>query len=234
MKRTPGHGHPRCARGRGSCDGRRQQPALQAGQRLLHADQRRPEDRRPVLHEADGAGELPMLYTADRKFFAKTGANTTGKVDAPGPNADWLVEGGSGDYHLSVGGSKLTAADPCSRLVPVRRSPSAGRRLRDVPGGRAGRHRHAAAGARRRTARTSGLIDAHMHMMAFEFLGGDAHCGRPWAPLRRHRRAGRLPRPRGPAARARRRERVSAATRRATHDPVGWPTFKRLAATTTR
>src|SRR3954452_10952461 len=53
-----------------------------------------------------------MLYTADRKFFAKTGANTTGKVDAPGPNADWLVEGGSGDYHLSVGGSKLTATGP--------------------------------------------------------------------------------------------------------------------------
>src|SRR5918911_222022 len=25
-----------------------------------------------------------------------------------------------------------------------------------------------------------GLIDAHIHMMAFEFLGGDAHCGRPW------------------------------------------------------
>ena len=25
-----------------------------------------------------------------------------------------------------------------------------------------------------------GLVDAHMHMMAFEFLGGDAHCGRPW------------------------------------------------------
>ena len=25
-----------------------------------------------------------------------------------------------------------------------------------------------------------GLIDLHMHMMAFEFLGGNVHCGRPW------------------------------------------------------
>ena len=25
-----------------------------------------------------------------------------------------------------------------------------------------------------------GLIDLHMHMMAFEFLGGSVHCGRPW------------------------------------------------------
>src|SRR4051794_38848197 len=27
-----------------------------------------------------------------------------------------------------------------------------------------------------------GLLDGHMHMMAFEFLGGRAHCGRPWSP----------------------------------------------------
>lgn len=29
---------------------------------------------------------------------------------------------------------------------------------------------------------TRGLVDAHMHMMAFEFLGGDLHCGKPWDP----------------------------------------------------
>jgi hypothetical protein len=28
----------------------------------------------------------------------------------------------------------------------------------------------------------TGYIDAHMHGMAFEFLGGRAHCGRPWHP----------------------------------------------------
>ena len=28
----------------------------------------------------------------------------------------------------------------------------------------------------------SGFLDAHMHMMAFEFLGGRIHCGRPWHP----------------------------------------------------
>jgi hypothetical protein len=26
----------------------------------------------------------------------------------------------------------------------------------------------------------AGLVDAHIHMMAFEFLGGSAHCGKPW------------------------------------------------------
>ena len=28
----------------------------------------------------------------------------------------------------------------------------------------------------------TGMVDAHMHMMAFEFLGGRVHCGRPWSP----------------------------------------------------
>jgi hypothetical protein len=28
----------------------------------------------------------------------------------------------------------------------------------------------------------SGTVDAHTHVTAFEFLGGDFHCGRPWSP----------------------------------------------------
>jgi len=28
-----------------------------------------------------------------------------------------------------------------------------------------------------------GTIDAHTHVTAFEFLGGDFHCGRPWHPF---------------------------------------------------
>ena len=27
-----------------------------------------------------------------------------------------------------------------------------------------------------------GFVDAHTHGMAFEFLGGEVHCGRPWSP----------------------------------------------------
>ncbi|MEK0397291.1 hypothetical protein WNX13_09780, partial [Lactobacillus delbrueckii] len=28
-----------------------------------------------------------------------------------------------------------------------------------------------------------GTADAHTHGMAYEFLGGRAHCGRPWSPF---------------------------------------------------
>src|SRR5205807_2058818 len=32
-------------------------------------------------------------------------------------------------------------------------------------------------------AAVTGTIDAHTHITAFEFLGGDWHCGRPWHPF---------------------------------------------------
>jgi hypothetical protein len=70
-----------------------------------------------------------------------------------------------------------------------------------------------------------GLIDAHMHMMAFEFLGGRAHCGRPWHPFGApyalvdcvdHQ-------PNGCGAVL---ENVLFKNPARCHDPVGWPTFK--------
>jgi len=38
----------------------------------------------------------------------------------------------------------------------------------------------------------SGTIDAHTHVTAFEFLGGDFHCGRPWDHVRDRVRAAQL------------------------------------------
>jgi hypothetical protein len=32
------------------------------------------------------------------------------------------------------------------------------------------------------TAEVEGTIDGHNHVTAYEFLGGDAHCGEPWNP----------------------------------------------------
>ena len=49
-----------------------------------------------------------------------------------------------------------------------------------------------------------GLVDAHTHGMAFEFLGGDVHCGRPWHPYGVDVRARRTaPTTTSPTARAR-------------------------------
>jgi microsomal dipeptidase-like Zn-dependent dipeptidase len=74
-------------------------------------------------------------------------------------------------------------------------------------------------------AEVEGTIDAHNHVTAYEFLGGDAHCGEPWNP-------------RGPAAAlvdcpdhypngaAAVLENALYGNPVRTHDPVGWPTFK--------
>jgi hypothetical protein len=72
---------------------------------------------------------------------------------------------------------------------------------------------------------TSGLVDAHMHMMAFEFLGGAAHCGKPWhrygAPYALRDCPDHYPNGGGAVL-----ENALSGGSRTTHDPVGWPTFK--------
>ncbi len=69
-----------------------------------------------------------------------------------------------------------------------------------------------------------GYVDAHTHGMAFEFLGGDAHCGRPWdrfgAPYALvdcpdHTVTGGY----GGVL-------EDALSGKLHHDPIGWPTFK--------
>jgi microsomal dipeptidase-like Zn-dependent dipeptidase len=70
-----------------------------------------------------------------------------------------------------------------------------------------------------------GTVDGHNHVTAYEFLGGDAHCGEPWNP-------------KGPAAAlvdcpdhypdgsAAVLENALYGDPLRKHDPVGWPTFK--------
>ncbi len=72
-----------------------------------------------------------------------------------------------------------------------------------------------------------GYLDAHTHGMAFEFLGGQVHCGRPWSPYGvkaaltdcvDHQLAN------GAGALLENLMRSGAPV--GTHDPVGWPTFR--------
>src|SRR5690349_22882733 len=74
-------------------------------------------------------------------------------------------------------------------------------------------------------AEVQGTIDAHNHVTAYEFLGGDAHCGEPWNPagpdaalvdcLDHY--------PDGTAAVL---ENALYGDPLRKHDPIGWPTFK--------
>jgi hypothetical protein len=69
-----------------------------------------------------------------------------------------------------------------------------------------------------------GYVDAHTHGMAFEFLGGDAHCGRPWheygAPY------ALVDCPDHSATGGYGGVLESVLSGEPHHDPIGWPTFK--------
>jgi microsomal dipeptidase-like Zn-dependent dipeptidase len=70
-----------------------------------------------------------------------------------------------------------------------------------------------------------GTIDGHNHVTAYEFLGGDAHCGEPWNPQGPAAALVDCPDhyPNGAGAVL---ENALYGDPLRTHDPVGWPTFK--------
>nr|MDQ3725301.1 Coagulation factor 5/8 type domain-containing protein [Actinomycetota bacterium] len=74
-------------------------------------------------------------------------------------------------------------------------------------------------------AEVEGTVDGHNHVTAYEFLGGDAHCGEPWNPLGPAAALVDCPdhHPNGSAAVL---ENVLYGDPLHTHDPVGWPTFR--------
>src|SRR6476646_1607326 len=70
-----------------------------------------------------------------------------------------------------------------------------------------------------------GTVDGHNHVTAYEFLGGDAHCGEPWNPAGPQAALVDCPDhyPDGSAAVL---ENARYGDPLHKHDPVGWPTFK--------
>jgi microsomal dipeptidase-like Zn-dependent dipeptidase len=74
-------------------------------------------------------------------------------------------------------------------------------------------------------AEVEGTIDGHNHVTAYEFLGGDAHCGEPWSPNGPEAALVDCPDhyPDGSAAVL---ENALYGDPLRKHDPIGWPTFK--------
>ena len=154
-----------------------------------------------------------LLYDAARRFVSAAG----GKASEPGPATEWTARRSgerttfrSGDTTLTRGGRSaflLTRSDGCTRYpesqIGVRGNPHAGvTPYQEV----------------------RGYVDAHTHGMAFEFLGGDVHCGKPWdrygAPY------ALVDCPDHMASQGYGAVLESALSGRPHHDPIGWPTFK--------
>ncbi|GEP34667.1 hypothetical protein NSZ01_24350 [Nocardioides szechwanensis] len=163
-----------------------------------------------------------LLYGNKRDFLSGTGF-----AAEPSPNADWVVKRTSGGFFglrqvsgqaLRADGRRLALGDRPSGFVieKVRGCatyPESGIDISGNPHGGVTSFQE-----------VRGYVDAHTHGMAFEFLGGEAHCGKPWdrygAPYalvdcEDHSASGGY----GGVL-------ETFLSGEPGHDPVGWPTFK--------
>ena len=172
-----------------------------------------------------------LLYGPARDFLAVNGAGDGVESAAePSDRAEWAVkEKGTAftltsiaaaqplavgqDGSLGLGGSAENAAFEFEKTKGCTAYPEVDVSAVGEP-----------AGGETSYGEAAGLVDAHMHMMAFEFLGGRVHCGRPWHRYGVEYALDDCPDhyPNGEGAVL---ENALSGGSRPTHDPVGWPTF---------
>ncbi|MDX6603995.1 MAG: hypothetical protein QOF23_504 [Solirubrobacterales bacterium] len=179
--------------------------------------------------KASGLGTY-LLYGTDATFLAAAPVgDATLASPKPGPTTDWeLRASGEGFTITNLGSGRSLAVDVLGRLVqsdqgatvvpqPAQNCaafPEIGLNATGTPWSGATPYDE-----------VEGSIDAHTHVTAYEFLGGDAHCAEPWSrygvtvalvdcPDHYPNGAGAL------------LENALYGNPLRTHDPVGWPTFK--------
>jgi microsomal dipeptidase-like Zn-dependent dipeptidase len=138
----------------------------------------------PFRMQATGLGTY-LLYGPDSRMPAATASNSVVPAFTPQPAADWSIAPAfnalqltnlSTGRHLAVSWGWLVQGDHPS---PRWRLDAAGgcavfpEIQVNVDGAPLPVAAHAAA--------VKGFVDAHVHVTAFEFLGGRFHCGRPWS-----------------------------------------------------
>jgi microsomal dipeptidase-like Zn-dependent dipeptidase len=183
-----------------------------------------------------------LLYTRAGDFMAAVpgalplvSAESVGSAAQASEKADWRVEdAGGGAFRIvlpAAGGRVLAASGPGGRLELAAPGDPARFTFEAADGCAAYPEVETNAagtppGGRFSFGEVRGLLDAHMHMMAFEFLGGRAHCGRPWHPYGAPHALVDCPdhHPNGGGAVL--ENTVSYGNPVGTHDPVGWPTFR--------
>src|SRR5688500_17174761 len=128
-----------------------------------------------------------LLYGPDRRMLSTALLDSVGFTSAPGPAADWQLQDVSGKLRLqSMSTGKQLGVGAAGRLRQVADGPARWRfasaqgcsvfpevevNVTGVP-----------FKGSSPTARVRGFLDDHIHLGAFQFLGGRFHCGRPWSP----------------------------------------------------
>ncbi|MGI9021098.1 MAG: hypothetical protein ACR2G3_10350 [Solirubrobacterales bacterium] len=146
-----------------------------------------PAAAEPFRMQATDLGKY-LLYGAAEDFLAVDTTPVIGGVvsaEEPSDTAEWTVVS-SGEGFTLVTGNRQLSVDGTGELVAVNRAGSAGVFAFEERSGCATYPEvelnvsGAPTTGSPPFGEVTGLLDAHMHQMAFEFLGGRAHCGRPW------------------------------------------------------
>jgi hypothetical protein len=173
-----------------------------------------------------------LLYGAGRDFMGRgrgplpISPLRVQSEAAPSESADWTVQAADGGYTLRLGDRALGVQD--GRLVLG----DVSTRFAFAPADGCAAYPEAETNVRgeprvrSRFGEVRGLLDAHMHMMAFEFLGGRIHCGRPWHPYGVASALVDCPDHEPAGAGAIAENTLSYGNPLGTHDTRGWPTLK--------
>jgi microsomal dipeptidase-like Zn-dependent dipeptidase len=189
----------------------------------------------PFFFQATDLGRY-LLFTADAAYLAGSGMRVVNAA-AASPDADWVVDaapGGAFTLRLDAPTRTLVVnGDGTLALAPGEVTTDAAHfRFRRASGCATfpeididvtGPYPQGASPIEE----VRGFLDGHLHMMAFEYFGGRAHCGRPWHAYGVTRALVDCPDhmvANGSAAVM--ENLLSNGVPFGTHDPVGWPTFK--------
>ena len=104
---------------------------------------------------------------------------------APSNRSDWTVAGADGEFTIVNKATELALAVSGGEVVSVAENQA--ETFTFVPAEGCATYPEISLNASGdpntgspRYGEVEGTVDGHMHMMAFEFLGGHAHCGEPW------------------------------------------------------
>jgi hypothetical protein len=114
-----------------------------------------------------------LLYGTQGDYLVDGGHGTLAGDSTPSGAAEWTVDGGAAQ------GFTMTD-DATGAQIPVTFVPAGGCAVYPEAGVDATGTAFTGASPE---ADVLGTIEGHAHLTAFEFLGGDWHCGRPWSPF---------------------------------------------------
>jgi hypothetical protein len=194
-----------------------------------------------VASAADAASAEPFHFQAtdlgsyllwdSRKGFVRSDAPPKVVASAnPAKTADWRVKASGSSFVFTLSTKQSLTVDSTDRLATATAGtpfalklttgcpewPEVDVNVTGEPFGGSTSHQE-----------VRGYVDGHTHHMAFEFLGGEVHCGRPWHPYGVAAALKDCPDHELANGAGAVLENVTRnGTPVGTHDPVGWPTFK--------